>query len=735
MPAWAANPAMQLELRRSELHPGWPVIARLTIRHEDGAGATGAIVLGQPGKSWGSLLTLTARNSKNEILAMPFALVTQTESNLTLDNTNYGEVIWCLAPGDVAALDLAAYTLSVSLDIPLPIAAPVNWSGSMLSNTATWRLTAEPAPTTATQEAKLSLLALYYMLINNPASALLQVNALLAINPRNIDALDLKSQILVAAGDNTQALEIVDSAIAICRELFPEADPPISLVQRKRELTRLLLVAASQTQPTPTIQFAVASLRVKEDAGLALVTVRLDTPFGLEVRVTPTITGGTAVAGTDYQATLSTLVFAPGEQEKSLAVTLLAKPGFQPACTLTFGLANPQALAIGPQASCTLTIEDSAPPPASVGFAATTAQFNEDAGTVNLGVTLSAACAYEVTVDYSAAPETAVAGVNYALANGSLRFAAGETQQNVSLRILRDGRDSDAKTLSVQLGAPLNAALTAGAATCNVTILNLDPAPSVGFRRHTSYALENAPTAVLAVELSAPSDRTITVNVTVTGGNAVAPADYEVPVSPLTFAPLSRSQPLTIALRDNGIANVNRTLELTLQTPQNTTLRQNYSTHTLTIVDDETYMLITLRSGWNLLALPRAPQITDPQLFFEGRIRGQVWTYTGDHATVPQALATGVGYWVFGVTQDPDGDSFIAAIASQTVTWPHLQRGWNLISPPGACLPPGAPALSTIWHWDAAAGNWVALGAGENLQPGVGYWIYCTADGAVLGTP
>ena len=80
-------------------------------------------------------------------------------------------------------------------------------------------------------------------------------------------------------------------------------------------------------------------------------------------------------------------------------------------------------------------------------------------------VSLSAASAQPVTVQYATANGTAVVGSDYAAASGTLTFAPGETQKPVTVLVSRDTTAESSETLSLILLSATNATLTKAAAT------------------------------------------------------------------------------------------------------------------------------------------------------------------------------------------------------------------------------------------------------------------------------
>lgn len=73
---------------------------------------------------------------------------------------------------------------------------------------------------------------------------------------------------------------------------------------------------------------SIGDVRAGRDAALATLTVSLGTPATAEVTADWTTVDNVARAGTDYEAASGRLVFAPGEQQKTLSVALIPNDGF-----------------------------------------------------------------------------------------------------------------------------------------------------------------------------------------------------------------------------------------------------------------------------------------------------------------------------------------------------------------------------------------------------------------------
>ncbi len=113
------------------------------------------------------------------------------------------------------------------------------------------------------------------------------------------------------------------------------------------------------------------------------------------------------------------------------------------------------------------------------------------------------------------------------------------------------------------------------------------PVPTVGFASTSSSGSENTTPADLAVNLSAPSANTVTVDYAVTGGTATGGGvDYALAGGTLIFSPGVTSRNIAIAVVNDSIGEPNETVLVTLSSSSNATLGAT-PVHTYTINDDD----------------------------------------------------------------------------------------------------------------------------------------------------
>jgi hypothetical protein len=119
--------------------------------------------------------------------------------------------------------------------------------------------------------------------------------------------------------------------------------------------------------PKPSVSVATVS-QAEGNAGTqpATFTVSLTKASPLRVTVAYATANGTATAGPDYTATSGTLVFAPGETSKTVAVPIVGDTAFESDETFTLTLSNPVNSVLG-TATATGTITNDDAPTASPG--------------------------------------------------------------------------------------------------------------------------------------------------------------------------------------------------------------------------------------------------------------------------------------------------------------------------------------------------------------------------------
>ena len=344
----------------------------------------------------------------------------------------------------------------------------------------------------------------------------------------------------------------------------------------------------------------IADRRLAEADADMVFEVTLDAASGREVTVDYATRDGTgtgaATAGEDYRANRGTLRFAPGDRTKQIAVRILADALDEENETFTVRLSaptnpdTPLNATLGAAAATGTITDDDAEPVLSI---ADGSLVEADADMV-FTVTLSAASGREVTVQYATSDGTARAARDYtAVPLTPLRFAPGQTEKQIAVRILADALDEDNETFTVRLSGEANATLGDAAATG--TIEDDDAEPSL------SIADENLAEAdadmVFEVTLDAASGREVTVDYATRDGTgtgaATAGDDYRANSGTLTFAPGDRTKEIPVRILADALDEDNETFTVTLSSPVNAALGAAAATGTITDDDPEPVLRLT----------------------------------------------------------------------------------------------------------------------------------------------
>ncbi len=108
----------------------------------------------------------------------------------------------------------------------------------------------------------------------------------------------------------------------------------------------------------PTVNFGAADYRVGENAGSVTIDVYLTKPYAQTIFVDYATADGTATAGQDYLPMTGTLIFSPGQTNRTFLVTILPDTKVEPEETIGLQLGGYVNVTPGDRAQATLTVVD-----------------------------------------------------------------------------------------------------------------------------------------------------------------------------------------------------------------------------------------------------------------------------------------------------------------------------------------------------------------------------------------
>jgi disulfide oxidoreductase YuzD len=210
-------------------------------------------------------------------------------------------------------------------------------------------------------------------------------------------------------------------------------------------------------------------------------------------------------------------------------------------------------------------------------------------GTKNMvfTVSLSAMSVQMVSVNFATSNNTATAGSDYIAASGTISFAPGVTNQQVTVVINGDTTVEPNETFYVNLTNATNATITDSRGTGTITN-DENALPTISINDVTvTEGNSGSGTTIIAftVTLSAVSSQTVSVNFATANGTAISGSDYEAYNGSLAFIPNSTTQTIALLVHGDTTAEPNETFYVNLTNATNATISDSQGRGT--IINDD----------------------------------------------------------------------------------------------------------------------------------------------------
>ena len=450
-----------------------------------------------------------------------------------------------------------------------------------------------------------------------------------------------------------------------------------------------LTITDDDTAPT-AVTLSLNPVAVGESAAATAVTVTAslnNSPLPTATTVTVSVTGGTAVSGTDYPPVSDFTVTIQGGQTTGTA-TLSFDPsgdGLAEGDETVILTGSVAGLTAG---TATLTITDDDTAPTAVTLSLNSVAVGESAAATAVTVTASlnnSPLPTATTVTVSVTGGTAVSGTDYPpVSDFMVTIQDGQTSGTAQLSFdpTGDGLAEGDETVILSGSAT---GLTAGTAT--LTITDDDPAPTAVTLSLNPVAVGESATAttvtVTASLNNSPLPTATTVTVSRTGGTAIPGTDYP-PVSDFMVTiqdgQTSGTAQLSFDPSGDGLAEGDETVILT-----GTATGLTSGTATLTITDDDpaptavtlslnpaavgesaTATAVTVTASLNNSPLPTATTVTVSRTGGTA-IPGTDYPAIGDFTvTIPAEQTSGTATLSFNPTGDGlyEGDETVILTGS-----------------------------------------------------------------------
>jgi hypothetical protein len=317
----------------------------------------------------------------------------------------------------------------------------------------------------------------------------------------------------------------------------------------------------------PQVSISITDTAVTEgNTGITnlVFEVRLSQPATAPVTVRYTSADDLAMAGEDYVTATGTLTFYPGETNKSIAVTVIGDrlPEADETLWLNLSQAVNATIADGQGVG---TIADDDPALLSIN----NVRVVEGTGSMTnavFTVILVPASAQEVMVGFETAGDTALNGVDFIAANGTLTFQPGQTNKTFQVQVMGDALDEPDEQFLVNLTWSLNAIITQGQGLG--TILDNDPAPCLSIGDATVQEGDTGATnAALTVRLDVPACERVTIQYATVEGTARAGTDYTGVSGTLIFEAGETNKAVLVPVLGDRVHETNEMFRVELSNP------------------------------------------------------------------------------------------------------------------------------------------------------------------------
>jgi len=329
-----------------------------------------------------------------------------------------------------------------------------------------------------------------------------------------------------------------------------------------------------------------------EAIGQIVIPVRLHLASGFEARVDYYLSDGTAQAGIDYVDSWGTLVFAPGEVEKLIAIPILADGIPDDGETFEIELYNEVECTLDfmlPQVGGVTLYDDR-----QLAFTAAEVTGIEATGSVQLTVSLNQTLPTDTTIEWRTTEGTAEADADYFGASGQVTIPAFSLNENFSITIADDGVPESDETFFVTLFHSMGAALAEP--HTEMVVIAGDNGPRIRFDSETYAAAEDAGLALITVSLSSPLGQDVWVDYATADGTATEGEDYLAAADTLFIPFGSTTGAFVVSLIDDEFAEGDETVELRLSNSVGV-VQGVPATATLTIVNDDEVPTVSLSSA------------------------------------------------------------------------------------------------------------------------------------------
>lgn len=353
-----------------------------------------------------------------------------------------------------------------------------------------------------------------------------------------------------------------------------------------------LTILENDTTAAGTLQFSRSDYQVSEAGGVAIIGVERVGGSAGAVSVVCSASDSSATAGSDYDATTTTLLFQDGQTSGECRVPILEDPVVEGNETVSLELRNATGGAtLGTRRSATLTIFDNDFEQNGIlQFSVASSSATEGQGSALITVSRLGGTSDSVSVDYASSAGSATPGSDYTNVNGTLDFAPGETSQTFSLTVNDDTLALEgSETVNLTLSNPTGGATLGSQSSSTLVIVDDEPRPTLRLDAADYEVGESDPPITIRVLLSQTAAQTITVNYATSDGSATSGSDYSAAIGTLEFVPGTTEQSFSLSALPDTLVEGDETVNLALSNalPAGQVELAPPASATITILEDD----------------------------------------------------------------------------------------------------------------------------------------------------
>ncbi|MDH5544704.1 MAG: S8 family serine peptidase [Gammaproteobacteria bacterium] len=351
-------------------------------------------------------------------------------------------------------------------------------------------------------------------------------------------------------------------------------------------------ISVTAGEPAGKLAFSSINYSAAENSVTATITVSRTDGSGGVVGISYATADGSASSPADYAYASGTLSWGNGDlADKSFTVNLTNDALQEATETVSLILFNPTGGAILTGGNATLSIiDDDTPVPGSIAFANSSYSVNENGATATIIVSRTGGSDGAISVDFSTADSTAIAGSDYTSTNSTLSWADGDSaNKTISVAITNDSAIEGSEDISLSLSNVTGGAtISGGSATLSIIDDDIPVFGTLSFAASSYSVNEDGIAVTIEVTRSGGSDGAVGVNYTSANGSASTGSDYTSVSGTLNWSNTdAASKFVVVNITDDIIYEGSETFSIAL-TSATGGATIGSSTTTVTIIDNDT---------------------------------------------------------------------------------------------------------------------------------------------------